>query len=418
MNNNNNITIVLVLSGGVWSPSLVLEVSGGGVGYSSCSFLVLVGFRGDVVGPFKAFGGLSLMSFNLSSATSSLPDCLLRRALLVVYAQGVAAGVYPPISHPLGLFLGFFPLVITLLICNVLELITEGWSVMDCISTLEKLSFVAQGGPVSVDVDFGSALVMKRVSKTIGLLDAVAKINDPQCELLLIRACAGVSKLYFTMRTCPPRVFESAQLSFVMALVLALERYMSGLRLGVWGLAVETRYFTLCIWGGLDLFSRMLLFLYRLEDGPCGNLKGGINTSDWLRVVPISGLGQTMNVDGRSGCFVFGVRIWTGTGSSPLTQTGMSDFAPGRAVTDAAQRKRGKYMTKCADNGYGFLPFSFSSFGELEKDAVTLLKRVRNFSMAQDIGARAASHIFNRIGFSIAKGVGAQIVSRLPSNVL
>ncbi|GJU90737.1 hypothetical protein Tco_1303160 [Tanacetum coccineum] len=59
------------------------------------------------------------------------------------------------------------------------------------------------GGPVSVDVDFGSALVMKRVSKTIGLLDAVAKINDPQCELLLIRACAGVSKLYFTMRTCP-----------------------------------------------------------------------------------------------------------------------------------------------------------------------------------------------------------------------
>ncbi|GJS82895.1 zinc transporter 2, partial [Tanacetum coccineum] len=92
----------------------------------------------------------------------------------------------------------------------------------------------------------------------------------------------------------------------------------------------------------------------------------------------------------------------------------MSDFAPGRAVTDAAHRKRGKYMAKCA--GYGFLPFSFSSLGELETDAVTLLKRVRNFSMAQDIGARAAGHIFNRIGFSIAKGVGAQIVSRLPSN--
>ncbi|GKG26858.1 hypothetical protein Tco_0402561, partial [Tanacetum coccineum] len=28
------------------------------------------------------------------------------------------------------------------------------------------------------------------------------------------------------------------------------------------------------------------------------------------------------------------------TGSSPLTQTGMSDFAPGRTVTDAAHRKR------------------------------------------------------------------------------
>ncbi|GKA75339.1 hypothetical protein Tco_0781717 [Tanacetum coccineum] len=73
---------------------------------------------------------------------------------------------------------------------------------------------------------------------------------------------------------------------------------------------------------------------------------------------------------------------------------------------------------KCADIGYGFLPFSFSSFGELEKDAVTLLKRIRKFSMAQDIGALAAVYIFNRISFFIANGMGAQIVSRLPSNLL
>ncbi|GKB18372.1 hypothetical protein Tco_0852295 [Tanacetum coccineum] len=98
------------------------------------------------------------------------------------------------------------------------------------------------------------------------------------------------------------------------------------------------------------------------------------------------------------------------TGSSPLTQTGIAGFVPGRAVIDAAQRKRGKYMTKCADIGYGFLPFSFSSFGELEKDAVTLLKWVRKFSMAQDIGARAAVHIFNRISFFIAKGVWLSVV--------
>ncbi|GKD68913.1 hypothetical protein Tco_1323003, partial [Tanacetum coccineum] len=87
----------------------------------------------------------------------------------------------------------------------------------------------------------------------------------------------------------------------------------------------------------------------------------------------------------------------------------MADFVLGRAVIDAAQRKRVKYMTKCANIRYGFIPFSFSSFGELEKDAVTLLKRVQKFSMAQDIGARAAVHIFNRICFSIANGVGAQI---------
>ncbi|GKE82810.1 hypothetical protein Tco_1552810 [Tanacetum coccineum] len=41
------------------------------------------------------------------------------------------------------------------------------------------------------------------------------------------------------------------------------------------------------------------------------------------------------------------------TGSSLLTQTGMIDFVPGRAVIDVAQRKRGKYMAKCAAIGYG-----------------------------------------------------------------
>ncbi|GKD12520.1 hypothetical protein Tco_1196927 [Tanacetum coccineum] len=115
---------------------------------------------------------------------------------------------------------------------------------------------------------------------------------------------------------------------------------------------------------------------------------------------------------------LLGLRPTDLTGSSPLIQTGMVDFGPGRAVTEASQRKRVKYEAKCADIRYGFLPFSFSSFGELGKDAMTLLKRIRKFSMAQDIEARAAVHIFNKIGFSIAKGVGAQIVYRLLSNFL
>ncbi|GKB47045.1 hypothetical protein Tco_0897798 [Tanacetum coccineum] len=105
------------------------------------------------------------------------------------------------------------------------------------------------------------------------------------------------------------------------------------------------------------------------------------------------------------------------TGSSPLTQTGMVDFVPGCAVIDAAHRKRVKYEAKRADIGYGFLPFLFSSLGDLDKDAVTLLKRIRKFSVTQDIGARTAVHIFNRISFAIAKGVGAQLVSRLPNAV-
>ena len=52
-----------------------------------------------------------------------------------------------------------------------------------------------------MDFDYISELVMKRVAQTIELMDAVAKINDPQCELLLLRACTGIFKPHFTMCT-------------------------------------------------------------------------------------------------------------------------------------------------------------------------------------------------------------------------
>ncbi|GJV82364.1 hypothetical protein Tco_1522262 [Tanacetum coccineum] len=364
-------------------------------------------------------------------------------------------------------------------------------------------------GLVSVDADFSSALVTKRVSKTIGLLDTIAKINDPQCELLLIRACAGISKLYFAMRTCPPRGFGDwqwrlATLPFAFgglgvysagdvlnyafiasrlqsaALQTKLLRHVDIVASGstfddalcVFNSAMEIDflsnpsevaapklmkkmadiYFTRVTKDVESSFSlsprQMALWLSQREE----------HTSDWLRVVSIFGLGQTMN--GKTYrcvlCYRLGVplfaiskpcsacsKVFTGdvygdhavsyagvigikhrhnavrdtlvdicfrsrisagkevdiglgggcdralrpadmllyswdggldvcadlTGSSPLTQTGMADFVPGQVVLDAAQRKRGKYMTKCAAIGYGFLPSSFSSLWELEADA-------------------------------------------------
>ncbi len=41
------------------------------------------------------------------------------------------------------------------------------------------------GGPVSTCPIFGSELVGKRVAKTIELMDLVARLDDPQCELLM-----------------------------------------------------------------------------------------------------------------------------------------------------------------------------------------------------------------------------------------
>ncbi|GJV98458.1 hypothetical protein Tco_1553710 [Tanacetum coccineum] len=120
----------------------------------------LIEESGDDVGPFNAFGWtFAKMPFNLF-VRSETPFKTL------VFRLGILT---------MALLLGYFG-------CRK----TPGadWKVFsphNCSWPFTGLKVIGWwGGPVSVDVDFGSALVMKRVSKTIGLLDAVAKINDPQ----------------------------------------------------------------------------------------------------------------------------------------------------------------------------------------------------------------------------------------------
>nr|GEY14996.1 hypothetical protein [Tanacetum cinerariifolium] len=363
-------------------------------------------------------------------------------------------------------------------------------------------------GPASVDFYFCNELVMKRVAKTIVLMDATAKINDPQYELQenctekqeetlrnsdedLVHLSAGLQTklLRHTGIVASGSIFDDALSMFNTSMEIELLCNPSEIAAPKLMKKMADIYFTRVTKNAESTFSlssrQMALWNSQRED----------HTSDWLRAVPKSELGQTMNgktyrcvLCYRLGILLFSVskpcsacsRVFNGdvygdhavscadiidikhchnvvrdtlvdicyrsgisvgkevdigldggcdkplrpadmllyswdrgldvcvdlTGSSPLTQTGMADFVPGRAVIDAAQCKRGKYMAKCAANGYWFLPFSFSSLGELEADAVTLLKRIRKFSMTQNVETRAAGHIFNRISFSIAKGVG------------
>lgn len=65
------------------------------------------------------------------------------------------------------------------------------------------------GGPVSLDLDYMSDIVLSRVKKTIQLMSAINKLQDPQSEMLL-RNCIGVSRLYFAMRTTNPAALQKA----------------------------------------------------------------------------------------------------------------------------------------------------------------------------------------------------------------
>lgn len=52
--------------------------------------------------------------------------------------------------------------------------------------------------------------------------------------------------------------------------------------------------------------------------------------------------------------------------------------------------------------------------GELGEDLVLLLRRLKNYMPNYDTNNKVGGLLFNRIGLAIQKGVGAQIVVRLP----
>lgn len=53
------------------------------------------------------------------------------------------------------------------------------------------------GGPVSLDTQFCCNMILERVEKSIYLIHNIRKLQDPQCDLLVLRNCACVSKLPF-----------------------------------------------------------------------------------------------------------------------------------------------------------------------------------------------------------------------------
>lgn len=66
------------------------------------------------------------------------------------------------------------------------------------------------GEPVSLDMEFCSNIVRGRVDKTLQLMNNIQELQDPQSELLLLRSCAGVSRLYFALRTTCPEALQVA----------------------------------------------------------------------------------------------------------------------------------------------------------------------------------------------------------------
>ena len=106
------------------------------------------------------------------------------------------------------------------------------------------------------------------------------------------------------------------------------------------------------------------------------------------------------------------------TGGSPFAGTRVPSWVPGASLANAAERKRKKSSAKCEENDYKFIPFAFSTFGELGENALVMLSRIAYFSSSNSSITKSKTYIYHRIAFCIQKGVGAQFAARLSTNIL
>ncbi|MFS7947065.1 putative exostosin [Helianthus anomalus] len=106
------------------------------------------------------------------------------------------------------------------------------------------------------------------------------------------------------------------------------------------------------------------------------------------------------------------------TGVSPLVGLKDKGFVVGQAVLKAEASKVAKHEKACLENQHVFVPFAFDTFGGLAPDVVRLLNRVQKVVNSNSSSLKVSNLVFSRIGFSIQKGVVAQLVTRLPAIAL
>ncbi|GJU97635.1 hypothetical protein Tco_1326906 [Tanacetum coccineum] len=70
------------------------------------------------------------------------------------------------------------------------------------------------GGAVSRDADFISGLAMWKSTNAIDLMSLLPQLHDSQSELLLLRSCMVIAKLFLGLRTCQPVHMEEDTLFF------------------------------------------------------------------------------------------------------------------------------------------------------------------------------------------------------------
>nr|GEY04309.1 hypothetical protein [Tanacetum cinerariifolium] len=85
-------------------------------------------------------------------------------------------------------------------------------------------------GAVSKDADFISGLALRRAVNSVDLMSLLPQLHDPQSELLLLRSCMVIAKLFFSLRICQPIYMEVTILFFDKGLRGSIENIVVAMK--------------------------------------------------------------------------------------------------------------------------------------------------------------------------------------------
>nr|GEW91878.1 protein altered xyloglucan 4 [Tanacetum cinerariifolium] len=156
------------------------------------------------------------------------------------------------------------------------------------------------------------------------------------------------------------------------------------------------------------------------------------HAQDFLFTIPIDNLGQRMTIVNPAPCCAnrLAIPMFSEDGIMMCKEAPMcflsedgKDLRPSdlllfnwiQALHNAMEKKR-KYATKCADNGYKFIPFAFSTFGEFDKDALDTFSRIRSLSISHSNNVKSGAFILHRSNMASRVQLSGRITALTTEN--
>ncbi|GKC31401.1 hypothetical protein Tco_1038695 [Tanacetum coccineum] len=290
------------------------------------------------------------------------------------------------------------------------------------VARVPSLGVKLLGGAVSRDANFISGLAMRRAANVVDLMSLLPQLHDPQSELLLLRSCMGIAKLFFGLKTCQPVHMEEAALFFdkglysaklvsSYAFVASRDQYWVLqdhilCNSGICGMVDDYVSALACLHDMIpsfdfsDFTNKETDFLFDIcrrarisakKEAPVNFLSDPSDRRYTLRPADVLVFGW---IGGKHACVDL-------TGVSPLMGLSSRGFTAGQAALKAALSKVTKHEKACIKNQHVFIPFAFDTFGFLALEAGELLSRVQRVMYNSVMTPRSMNVGFKCIGFAI-----------------